>query len=203
MAEVKIDLRPLKRVVRKYPEVANKVLKTTFRTYLRHLQRRLTTERLTAGGGGEGLNVRSGQLRRSFKVTVTGEFATLRGLLSTHVPYARIHEYGGEIVPKTARKLWIPSDLMRTPAGVFKGWEAIPWERVFYRKSKSNPANVNALLQLDVRGGGTAVRVIATLVDRVTIKPSLGLRALTKQDRPALGKVLHEALKRIVKEAAA
>lgn len=64
-------------------------------------------DRLSGGGGG--LNVVSGDLRRSFQHRESGEdLSNLESHLYTTSKYAAIHEFGGTIRPKNAKMLAIP-----------------------------------------------------------------------------------------------
>jgi phage gpG-like protein len=68
-----------------------------------------------------GLHVRTGALRRSVVPGPIEEGKSfIRGqvLVGQNLPYAMIHEYGGEIRPKNASYLTIPLAAVKTPAGV-------------------------------------------------------------------------------------
>lgn len=51
------------------------------------------------------LGVVTGRLRSSIATEVKGSGAVLQGIVGSNVKYARIHELGGTILPKTARYL--------------------------------------------------------------------------------------------------
>lgn len=76
--------------------------------------------------GKPGLNKRSGQLKRSFRVITKGkDLGDLELHFVTTAPYAKTHEFGATIVPKSAKMLAIPfprkgKPSVLTPAGVYK-----------------------------------------------------------------------------------
>jgi len=58
---------------------------------------------------GQALHVRTGLLRKSISYVMDGNFSVRIG---SNIPYARIHEYGGTIVPRHGKYLAIPLDQM-------------------------------------------------------------------------------------------
>jgi len=77
---------------------------------------RFKAERLT---GRPGLHPRTGTLRRSFRFAVKGRhFWDTSVEIKSTAKYAAIHEFGGEIRPKRAKKLAIPLADAKTQAGV-------------------------------------------------------------------------------------
>ncbi len=65
------------------------------------------------------LRVRTGRLRRSLVANVVERGAgSIDVGIPRYVVYGRIQEIGGEIKPKRARRLWIPTKQNQTPAGV-------------------------------------------------------------------------------------
>lgn len=194
--EVRVDMGTLRRAAEEAPRRLLRGVKTAFSRSLRHLEQRLVQERLS----GDPLRRRTGQLARGWFVIVVGDtLGSLVGMLATNVPYAAIHEFGGTIRPKRGRWLWIPAAALQTPAGVFRGWDGVPWDTVFFRRSKRNPANLVALAvtktyisgritrrkgQRSVIRGSQEIMHVATLVAQVTIQGSLGLRDLARDDEP-------------------
>jgi len=168
-----------------------------FRSYLRDLESKLIQERLSGGPGA--LRRRTGQLARGWKVVVLGRDLQLVGVLFTNIPYARIHEFGGVIKPRKSRWLWIPSEKLRTPAGVFRGWDHVIWDAVFYRRSTRNPRNLVALQGMS---GKARPRLIATLVPEVRIPATMGFRKLIRQGSPQLIAMLNEAVRFALDRAA-
>lgn len=89
---------------------------------------------------GQKLDVRTGNLRRSFqenkarKVQQRGEAIT--GTVGTNIEYARIHEYGGTIKPKSKQWLTIPIGEALTPAGVPRG-TAREFKNTFFAWSRN------------------------------------------------------------------
>jgi phage gpG-like protein len=72
------------------------------------------------------LKVGTGLLRRSIHTTVKPEGSSVTGTIGSDVVYARIHEYGGTIVPRTAKWLqfkvngqWVRTDKVTIPARPF------------------------------------------------------------------------------------
>ena len=76
--------------------------------------------RLSGPTSPSSVSVRSGQLRNALQWRVTDEGARVRLVVfvDQRVIYARIHEFGGTIVPKKARALAIPLPAAKTSAGV-------------------------------------------------------------------------------------
>ncbi len=184
MIDATIDTRNLQRAMARAPRELSRAVKGAFRTSLRRVETRLVREQLSGRqfgpGGAGGLARRTGTLARSWKVVVVGDGLDLTGVLFTNVPYAAIHEFGGTIRPRRGKWLWIPARTLLTPAGVFRGWEGVKWDSVFFRRSRRNARN---LVALEDRGASKP-RHVATLAPEVTIPARMGLRELVKQDRP-------------------
>lgn len=75
---------------------------------------------------GQVLNNRTGRLRRSIHPEVQATGRSLFGRVGTNVIYAAIHEYGGDIYPKTAKALrfqigdrWITTQHVKMPERSF------------------------------------------------------------------------------------
>ena len=89
---------------------------------------------------GQKLNVRTGNLRRSFqesrakKVQERGDGVI--GTVGTNQKYAKIHEYGGTIRPVKSKWLTIPLKDAMTAKGVARG-KARDFKGAFFAKSKA------------------------------------------------------------------
>lgn len=118
--------------------------------------------------GGDGLNNRTGALRRSFDVVTKG-----RDLNSWHMaefttsPYAKIHEHGGQIRPKS-KYLAIPLDAARTAGGDTRGGPR-SFSNTFFAKSKAGN-----LILFQNRGSKKKPLPLFVMKKQVTLKPRLG-----------------------------
>lgn len=91
-AEIRGQQQVIERVRNFTPLLRARITETVERLTI-GLQRVVMDEKLS----GQVLNVRSGRLRRSIGQTVQSDGASVTGIVSTAVVYARIQEYGGEI----------------------------------------------------------------------------------------------------------
>lgn len=191
----RFDLKNFRTLQRQAPAALNGELTRAFKKYLAHLSARLVRERLS----GNPLRRRTGELAK-WQTQVTGKIGrrqnTLSGTLTNRTPYARIQEHGGVIRPVKGQWLWIPSDALRTRAGVFRGWEQVDWDRVFYRRSSRNRAN---LVVLEEQDGG--IRHVATLAKSIRIPARMGLRKLVRADKPKRIEIFNVAIARATAKA--
>jgi len=121
--EVVINEKNLRRAVIKFPSRLFVNLEMTIRKEMRFFVDDHIKQRLSGRKGNVGLNRRTGNLKDSFLPRVVSkgkDLTTLRGFagFTKQVPYARIHELGGEIKPVNAKFLAIPLAAAKTPAGV-------------------------------------------------------------------------------------
>lgn len=163
---------------------------------------RLKTERMR----GQGVETRTGALRRSFGIAFADQ---LTGIYTTTSKYYRIQEYGGTIVPKNARMLAIPLKAALTPAGASRYPSplrqslamAFP-EGTFVRKSKAG----NLILfgvKTSKRKKASQIVPLFLLRDHVTIRPNLGLRALWAEFQSRdLDRIMVGYMERALNEAA-
>lgn len=112
--------------VRRVHAVLDRIPSRLHKSFERRLNRWGTDWRDTVRGritGGGPLRNRTGMLGSSIVYRLDGStLGTLRlRMLSEGVVYARIHELGGVIKPKTGRFLTIPLDAAKTAAGDVKG----------------------------------------------------------------------------------
>ncbi len=193
--EVRLDLDAMRRLPLEVPGRIRKATSVALGIGLRILERRLVTERLS----GSPLRRRTGALARGWKRMVFIYDGEVVGKLMTNVPYAEIHEFGGTIRPKRGKWLWIPGKELLTPAGVFRGWDQVVWDAVFYRRSKKNPRNLVVLqpVKSHIRGkkkGQTVLLHVATLVPEVTLPARMGLRDLAKAALPEIRTRMNAAI---------
>ena len=72
---------------------------------LRRYEARIITHELSGRKGNKGLNRQSGDLSNSWSVDTKRQGKNVIGTLATRAIYARIHQFGGIIVPRRAKKL--------------------------------------------------------------------------------------------------
>lgn len=111
---------------------AGEVLTDSMNQAVLILQRGVKTDQLS----GNPLKVRSGRLRSSISAFTARTATGVEGTVGTNVPYARIHEYGGEITPKKGQYLTIPLAAALTGAGVLRK-PARDWPDTFVMRSKA------------------------------------------------------------------
>lgn len=122
--------------------------------------------------GGQVLNPRTGNLRRSLASFVEAESALkLRGVLragggARDVRYARIHEEGGTILPVNARALAIPTKFAQTAVGASKYASPRQVPGLRYVWPKGSP---RGYLIRDVGGRNARSEIWFILVGRVTM----------------------------------
>ncbi len=90
------------------------MVKTKFKVLLNHISNFLTS--YTKANFTNFMRVRTGRLRNSIAAIVEDD----KVLFGAGVVYARIQELGGKIRPVRARRLWIPTQFNKTPAGVIR-----------------------------------------------------------------------------------
>lgn len=123
---------------------------------------------------------RTGNLARlQTEVRTSGE--TITGLLGPVVAYGLIHEIGGTIRPKKAKYLAIPSDRVKTAAGVQRASPRDFANTFFHRRGDR--------LFLLQKTGASSVQLLFTLVKKVKIPK-----------RPYLAPALRQTEKYIVDE---
>lgn len=119
------------RHVQRIETKAGPMLRATMERLAIQLQAHVQTHKLT---GGDPLNVRTGRLRRSITYRVDTGPQGIDGIVGTNVEYAAIHEYGGTIVPKTAKWLTVPLRAALTPSGVMRYTKARDYPNTFIAK---------------------------------------------------------------------
>ena len=158
-------------------------LKLHHRRFLGHFKR----TRMRSSRSGDGVQSRSGALRRSFDHAWGG--ANLDDLFvstfSAGVPYARIQEEGGEVKAKPGRYLAIPLDAAKTAAGVQRK-PPRQWSDTFFIRSKKG-----TLLLMQKRAHDMIP--LFAMVKRVVLKGDLGFMSTWDSQLPKLVKLVNKA----------
>lgn len=142
-----------------------------------------------SGRAPDSLDARTGTLRRAafhrVEVGLVGRSVLVRvGLDQRKANYGRIHEFGGTIRPRKARKLTIPLKPMLTGKGV---------ARMSAREFMRHPAALRGFVGAFINKRGTAimgvrdrggVEPVFALKDSVTLRP-VGMLAATLREREA------------------
>lgn len=134
---------------------------------------RMTTEHMSGPTGPASVRARSGRLRGSLNGTVAtwggANKMQLTMFFGGGVPYARIHEYGGTILPKRAKNLAIPVGKALYKSGVSKhGKPSNIWAALRFVKNKKTGKKL-----LVEAGRGKKLNVLFVLVPSVTLPPRL------------------------------
>ncbi len=184
---------------------------------------KLQAERLS---GGAGLYRRTGKLSGSFRKRVVaseaginipasgkgagGKFpAQLNLFVFTDVKYARIHEDGGIITPKTSRHLWIPIGGNKTPAGVAR-WsprELFDKLTILGKSKKGNwvmgTKAGQTVSSYSSKTGKTKVKKLMqgipmfVLVDAIKITPRLGMIKLWERNANHAVSILNNQMRAV------
>lgn len=127
-AVLEVDSAALRAKFQRMPQVVHRELQEALRDWGQDWQRTMVL-RMKGGPPGvsapDRLTQRTGALRSTFRYDVSG--GTLPSLRLRLVaggrgaPYARIHEYGGKIVPRRAGALTVPLRAALTPSGALSG----------------------------------------------------------------------------------
>ena len=157
---------------------------------------RMQRERLSGPTGPSSLSRRTGELaRHAIQYTVVTGKATMRLVVwvSKAVPYARIHEFGGTVRPKSSKYLAIPIGAAKTKAGVArKRPREIPNLKFVPRKGRSPLLVLEHFKNVKVKLLGKTIRTdkvvtkstpMFVLKRSVTIPPRLGFRQVWAQER--------------------
>ncbi len=148
---------------------------------------------------------RSGALARSFNRTVQGKgLSDVRWTIYTTSKYARIHEFGGEITPKTRKYLSVPLDAAMTKTGRARGSApSYGYDKTFVAESGGKPY---VFLKTGKRRPAgwkpgqpdPSIQALFALVKKVTITPQLGFFAAWDKEKPGwaseVAKAVDEAL---------
>lgn len=107
----------LNEVLRKIGQDLPRGAKTSLREWADYALKRFVTSRLSGGSGA--LQRRTGDLARSFRTVIQGDGMESAARFYTDSRYAKIHETGGTIRPRHARRLAVPvrGSPALTPAG--------------------------------------------------------------------------------------
>ena len=186
---VQFDAEQFNRAMREVPGKLFDELRDGFKTHHRRFLNHFKRTRLRKTREGEGVQTRSGALRRSFHVESGGSrledlFATT---FSAGVPYASIQEEGGEITPKRGKYLAIPLDAAKTRAGVTRK-PPRQWTDTFFIRSKKG-----TLLLMQKRAH--EMIPLFAMVKRVVIPGELGFMKTWDEQLPKLVTIVTKATK--------
>jgi len=171
------------------------VLKRELETFLKGVSASMVARHSGSWPGGttaKTLSSRSGRALRSIEesIKVTGDtMDTVQGQIGG-VHYLRIQEFGGTIVPKTAKYLTVPLPAALDGAGVPIHKSARDWDNTFVARSKAG----NLLI---FQKRGKDVVPLYVLVKSVTIPPRLGMRDTLNEGRSYF---VERAMKNMLKE---
>ncbi len=150
---------------------------------------------------GSRLRKRSGALARSFNRTVQGKgLSDVRWTIFTTSKYARIHEFGGEVEPKTKKYLTIPLKSVMTQTGrargsapsygydkTFKAEVDGKWF-VFLKTGKRRPKGWYAQRAKDPAHKDPSIQALFLLVKEHKIEPALGFFETWEKEKPGWAK---------------
>jgi hypothetical protein len=162
---------------------AGEVLNAEVRGYLENVAKAIRKRNgfpWPMGTSANTLSARSGALIQSIEdsIGVTGTTpSTVQGTIGSKLPYARIQEYGGTIVPKNGKYLAIPLDAALNQQGIPLRPGPRFWTNTFVAKSKAGN-----LLIFQKRGAG--IIPLYVLKTSVTLPARLGLGATVRSQIP-------------------
>jgi hypothetical protein len=168
--EATVDMKSLQEATRKAPlRLYQELRRAVYVHHSRHYAQ-FRRARFHASRGGSGVQTRSGHLKDGFHVETSGhDLDSLEvRTFSAGVPYARIQELGGTVVPRQRQWLTIPLDEAKTPGGQTRA-PARAWTDTFFL-----PIAGERLLLMQRREGGAVPLFL--LVKRSTLLPRLGFR---------------------------
>ncbi len=143
---------------------------------------------------GQVLKRRTGNLAiKGMNYNVKEENNDIIGRVGNRMPYAKIHEFGGDIHPKTAKYLTIPLDEAKTPAGVLKK-PAREWGETFFTK-----IGIDKLLMFTKETGRPVP--IFVLVKSVHIPERPYFRPSIREAKDKIIEIIGEAVKLAVRVA--
>ncbi len=201
--EVTIDTKRLEAAMKKAPEALYRRLREAFRLGHQKFLNRFKRERLRSGKSEDGVQSRSRRLSRSFDSETRGDsLATLETeTYSAGVRHARIHEYGGEIVPRTKQYLTIPLDAARAGdrEGAIARTSARHFSNTFFLTTKVGKL---LLMGSPTEGRSDEVKPLFLLVKSVMLKARLGFRKLWNEMEPAYLRMINAAVDAALAEGA-
>lgn len=164
------------------PRQVERAARRAFVAHGKVFERALVKSQLS---GRPGLMRRTGSLAKSFNTTFSSDSESVRFVVWTTSPYARMQEFGGIQRPNGHPYLAIPMKASKTPAGVSKfasPRDVLPFMQqlkrggesprdLFFYKSKSGKKFL-------ARSENGKLVVYFMLVDKANIPPRLGMRRL-------------------------
>lgn len=198
--EVKFDTKAIEKLFNKFPEETFDRLKVAFGVQMAQFVGRFTKSRLSGRSGSKGLNRVTGTLARNLLTKTFGkkpDINTIRttAFFTTQVPYAKIHEFGGEIRPTKQQALTIPLPAAKTASGALKA-PAREWGNTFIVKTKNGEAII-------AQKNGNSLIPLFALKKKVTIPPRLGFFAAWGKERNVLVKNINKEVVKLTKEFSA
>lgn len=168
-------------------ERAGVVLESSMNQAVLILQRSVKTDQMS----GDPLKVRSGRLRSSISAFTQRTATGVEGTVGTNVPYARIHEYGGEIVPVNKQYLTIPLPAALTGAGVLRK-RAPEYTDAFVMRSRAGN------LIIAQKKGADSIVPLFLLKKRVKISEKRMFRNAVEDNSDRLKKLFVRNLKQAI-----
>lgn len=190
-----MDIKAFDRAMREVPKDLHRELLAGIKTHHRRFMGVFKRTRLRKKKSGQGVQTRSGALRRSFDNVWGGTDLDSMFVqsFSAGVPYASIQEEGGEVTPKRGNWLTIPLDAAKTAAGVTRK-PARQWNDTFFRMSKAG----NLIL---FQQKPNEIIPLFLLVRKVVLKGSLGFMDTWNEQLPKLVSIVNKATKKALEAA--
>lgn len=184
-----VDISEVGRALRAAPDQLFAEWRKAFTRIFAEFQTHHTRARFQNQTSAKGLKSRTGNLRRSFTIQITGtDIHSLVGQYGSNLIYAGTHEFGAEITPKRVKYLTIPFGHGLTAAGVSRR-PARGWQPSFITPSRRNPQN----LILWWSGADPPVPVMVLTKGPVEIPPRLGLAEEWEGFQPRIVELLNAA----------
>lgn len=193
--EIKVDSKQLERAMKQAPFRLFNRLQDRVTKHHRRFLGKFRRERFR---GDDAVQSRSKRLGQSFRVEHGGKDldSLYARTFSSGVPYALIHELGGEITPTKKKWLTIPLDAAKTASGIMRA-SAMHWPDTFFMTSKKG----NLLIMQD-RGDADPLPLFL-LVRSVRLKPRLGFLDTWRKTEGDLFKEIDLAAKEALEPQAA
>lgn len=148
---------------------------------------------------------RTGALARSFNRTAQGKnMGDVRWTIYTTSKYARIHEFGGDVTPKSKQYLSVPLDAAMTKTGRTRGSApSYGYEKTFVAEVNGKPIVFRRTGKKRPAGWkpgqpDPTIQALFLLVKKVTLAPRLGFFATWDKEKPGwaaeVAKAVDEAL---------
>ena len=181
----------LRQLMRRKFVAAERALQRGGQRFVARMQR----ERLSGPTSSESLSVRTGQLHNAINYKVRRVSALKLQLVvfvDQRVNYAKIHEFGGRIVPRKAGALAIPLAAARTKAGASRGFRPRDFADLVMLKGRGRAPILARIIRQEKK---SKIIPMFALVKSVQIPPRLGFRKLFAQEGPRIIKDTQAAVR--------